>query len=107
MEAEDASWESMARSPNSFFRRASCEERLHCQFWPKKGVGSVSPDGALGTQTRYVLGSWGMRFRMRVVLPLPRKPVIIVTGTGVMFAGEKSVDGLWDPSCGLHRSGRG
>jgi hypothetical protein len=24
MEAEDASWESTARSPNSFFKRASC-----------------------------------------------------------------------------------
>jgi hypothetical protein len=27
-----------------------------------------------------------MRFRMRVVFPLPRKPVIIVTGVGVMLA---------------------
>jgi hypothetical protein len=27
-----------------------------------------------------------MRFKMRVVFPLPRKPVIIVTGVGVMLA---------------------
>lgn len=27
-----------------------------------------------------------MRFRMRVVFPLPRKPVIIVTGVGAIVA---------------------
>jgi hypothetical protein len=29
-----------------------------------------------------------MRFKMRVVFPLPRKPVIIVTGVGVMLAAH-------------------
>ena len=29
-----------------------------------------------------------MRFKMRVVFPLPRKPVIIVTGVGVMLAAN-------------------
>jgi hypothetical protein len=29
-----------------------------------------------------------MRFKMRVVFPLPRKPVIIVTGVGVMLGAD-------------------
>jgi len=29
-----------------------------------------------------------MRFKMRVVFPLPRKPVIIVTGVGVMLTAD-------------------
>lgn len=33
----------------------------------------------------YDFGSCGIRLRMSVVLPLPRKPVIIVIGIGVMF----------------------
>jgi len=78
MEAEDASWESTARSPNSFFKRASCRAVQ---------VSSVIILGA-ERQTLYVFGSWGMRFKMRVVFPLPRKPVIIVTGVGVMLAAD-------------------
>jgi hypothetical protein len=85
MEADEASLESTARSPNSFFRSASCEERMDCQFRARRGVHGR---GNIGERTRYVLGSCGIRFRMSVVFPLPRKPVIMVTGTGDMLAAD-------------------
>jgi hypothetical protein len=57
---------------------------------------SAEEGGGLGqdfwsvfTRTRYVLGNCGMRFRMRVVFPLPKKPVMMVTGTGAMLAAER------------------
>lgn len=40
------------------------------------------------SRTRYDLGNCGIRLRMRVVLPLPRNPVMIVTGVGAMVAKE-------------------
>jgi hypothetical protein len=85
MELEEASWESTARSPNSFFKRASYSQKLGHQFRLKKGVAL----GSVWTRTRYVLGSCGMRFRMRVVFPLPRKPVMMVTGTGVILVAKR------------------
>ena len=54
-----ANWLSTAKSPNSFLSRAS----LYEGFWAR---------------------SWGRRFRRRVVLPEPRKPVIIVIGIGAI-----------------------
>jgi hypothetical protein len=35
--------------------------------------------------TLYVFGSWGSRFKIKVVLPLPKKPVTTVTGVGRAF----------------------
>ena len=54
MEAEEARRESIARSPNSFLSNAR----------------------------RYAGGSCGISLRIRVVLPEPRKPVMIVIGIG-------------------------
>lgn len=47
-------------------------------------VGMIPPPGV--PLTLYVCGSCGIRFKINVVLPLPRKPVMIVTGVGAMFS---------------------
>ena len=54
-DAKEASFESIAKSPSSFFSRASL----------------------------YPRGNWGRRLRIKVVLPEPRKPVRIVMGMGI------------------------
>lgn len=71
---EAANCESTARSPNSFLSSASYKTR---QFALNMASTSVL--------TRYVLGSWGSRFRIKVVFPLPRNPTTTVTGVGVIM----------------------
>jgi hypothetical protein len=66
IEDEDASWLSTAKSPNSFFRSAS----LYVGFLER---------------------SWGRRLRRRVVLPEPRKPVMIVIGMGDMMKEKEGM----------------
>lgn len=52
---------------------------------------STSPNSFLSKQRLYVGGSCGSRESSRVVLPEPRKPVMMVTGVGgaLVIAGEK------------------
>lgn len=38
-----------------------------------------------GSTTLYVFGNWESRFNIKVVLPLPKKPVTTVTGVGGSF----------------------
>jgi hypothetical protein len=37
----------------------------------------------------YDFGSWGIKFRINVVFPLPRNPVMMVTGMGAMMEGPR------------------
>ena len=66
--------------------------RIHSSAERAVSVGQLGMERTHGlTLTLYDLGSWGIRFNIRVVFPLPKNPVIIVTGVGPMLPNAGSL----------------
>ena len=63
--------------------------RIHFSAERAVSIGQLGMERTHGlTLTLYDLGSWGIRFNISVVFPLPKNPVIIVTGVGAMLSNN-------------------